>query len=114
MSDEKSAVQDNPICYFPKQLSGNPLKKLRTSRFTCGPYRSSELIQDACQGIPVKTPVQQPLAVGLSSGTYMIMHSLEYQIIVGYQISAWRLTIFLVYYIKLQDFSDFWPIFTSK
>ena len=69
VSDEKSAIQDNPICYFPKQLSGNPLRKLRTSRFTCGPYRSSEIIQDACQGIPVKPPVQQSLAVGLSSGT---------------------------------------------
>ena len=27
---------------------------------------------------------------------------------------AWSLTKNLVYYIKLQDFSDFWPIFASK
>ena len=69
VSDEHSAVQDEPICYFPQQLSGNPLKKLRTSRFTCG-ARSTELIHDACKGIPVKTPVQKPLAVGLNSGMF--------------------------------------------
>ena len=68
VSDDQSAVQDEPICYFPQQLSGNPLKKLRTSRFTCGTGRSSDLIQDACQGVPVKTPVQQSLSVGLDSG----------------------------------------------
>ena len=69
VSDDNSAVQDEPICYFPQQLSGNPLKKLRTSRFTCG-ARSSDLIQDACQGVPVKTPVQQSLSVGLDSGLF--------------------------------------------
>ena len=67
VSDEKNPIQDDPICYFPKQLSGNPLKQLRTSRFTCD-ARSADLIQDACRGIPVKTPVQQHIQTGLNSG----------------------------------------------
>ena len=47
-SDERNIVQDQPICYFPQQLSGNPLRQLRTSRFTCG-ARSSDMIKDACR-----------------------------------------------------------------
>ena len=66
-SSERSAVEDEPICYFPSQLSGNPLRQLRTSRFTCG-ARSTQMIRDACRGIPVKTPAQQHIQVGLKSG----------------------------------------------
>ena len=32
-SDERNIIQDQPICYFPQQLSGNPLRQLRTSRW---------------------------------------------------------------------------------
>lgn len=66
-SSERSAVEDEPICYFPSQLSGNPLRQLRTSRFTCG-ARSTQMIRDACRGIPVKTPAQQHIQVGLKAG----------------------------------------------
>ena len=69
-SDERNIVQDQPICYFPQQLSGNPLRQLRTSRFTCG-ARSSDMIKDACRGIPVKTPVQQHIQQGLNAGKYL-------------------------------------------
>ena len=68
-SDERNIVQDQPICYFPQQLSGNPLRQLRTSRFTCG-ARSSDMIKDACRGVPVKTPVQHHIQQGLKSGKY--------------------------------------------
>lgn len=52
--------KDEPRCYFPKALSGNPLRQLRTSRFTCH-GRASDMIKDACTGIPLKTPVQESL-----------------------------------------------------
>ena len=68
-SVEQSAVEDEPICYFPSQLSGNPLRQLRTSRFTCG-ARSTQIIRDACRGIPVKTPAQQHIQNGLNAGNY--------------------------------------------
>ena len=32
----------------------------------------------------------------------------------GVSNSEWRLTNFLIYYIKMQDFSDFWPILAPK
>ena len=47
-----------------KALSGNLLRKLRTSRFTCdedeeeGRGGAGDLIKDACSGIPIKTPFQ--------------------------------------------------------
>ena len=73
---KNSAIKDDPICYFPAQLSGNPIRQLRTSRFTCGGNgrSSDELIKDACRGIPVKTPVQHHIQAGLSSGnkTYFL------------------------------------------
>ena len=49
----------------PKALSGNLLRKLRTSRFTCdddeeaGGGGGGGLIKDACSGIPIKTPFQE-------------------------------------------------------
>ena len=49
-----------------------------------------------------------------TDGLVLIRNTLGSPIDVGYQISAWGLTHFLVCYIKLQDFSDYWPIFASK
>ena len=49
-------VQDDPRCYFPKGLSGSPLRILRISRFTCSRSEESNFIQDACTGIPLKLP----------------------------------------------------------
>ena len=69
-SDERSAIKDEPRCYFPTQLSGNPLRQLRTSRFTCGGRSSDNIIKDACVEIPVKTPVQKHIQTGLISGMY--------------------------------------------
>ena len=43
-----------------------------------------------------------------------IFTTLEYQIIVVHHISAWWLTIFLLYYIKLQDFGHFCAILGTK
>ena len=34
-SDEIGPIADEPRCSYPKALSGNPLRMLRTSRFTC-------------------------------------------------------------------------------
>ena len=46
-----------------KALSGNLLRKLRTSRFTCDDDEEAGggggLIKDACSGIPIKTPFQE-------------------------------------------------------
>ncbi len=66
-----SSIRDEPRCYFPKSLSGNPLRRLRTSRFTCDDEdggrrgdssrrrrRRKGLIGDACAGVPLKTPPQ--------------------------------------------------------
>ena len=56
----------------------------------------------------------QPLGCGWYFWCQPRAHTLEYQIIVVHHISAWWLTIFLLYYIKLQDFGHLWPIFLSK
>ena len=71
VSEYATVVEDEPECYYPKELSGNPLRKLRTSRFTCekGRSRSDEdKIYDACHGIPLKPPVQQSLQNAIKSG----------------------------------------------
>ena len=52
-----SDFQDEPRCYFPKSLSGNPLRQLRSSRFVCNP-RETTFISDACNAMPLKTPAQ--------------------------------------------------------
>ena len=52
-----SNYDDEPRCYFPKSLSGNPLRQLRSSRFVCDP-RESSFISDACNAMPLKTPAQ--------------------------------------------------------
>ncbi len=72
---------DEPRCYFPKALSGNPLRQLRTSRFRCDDHEDEAfgagsngrrapgdggfkaLIKDACSGIPLKPPFQETALV---------------------------------------------------
>lgn len=54
-------VPDEPRCYFPRALSGNPLRQLRTSRFTCDSRAGENLIKDACSGIPLKRPIQEAI-----------------------------------------------------
>ena len=69
ISSERNVVGDEPICYSPKALTGNPFKKLRTSRFTCSNKRSDDsvVIRDACLGIPPKTPIRQQIKDTLAS-----------------------------------------------
>ena len=51
--------QEEPRCYFPKSLSGNPLHQLRSSRFTCDTNRrSGSVVHDGCNAVPLKTPAQ--------------------------------------------------------
>jgi hypothetical protein len=67
LAADTSTVADEPKCYFPKELSGSPLRKLRSSRFSCetsrsgAEYRHDNLLRDACSGIPLKMPPQQAL-----------------------------------------------------
>ena len=71
VSEYAEVVEDEPRCYFPKELAGNPLRKLRTSRFTCDKGRSrndDSKIHDACHGIPLKDPVQKTLQNAIESG----------------------------------------------
>ena len=71
VSEYAEVVEDEPRCYFPKELAGNPLRKLRTSRFTCDKGRSrndDSKIHDACHGIPLKDPVQKNLQNAIESG----------------------------------------------
>ena len=49
--------EEEPRCYFPKSLSGNPLRQLRSSRFVCNP-REATFVSDACNAMPLKTPAQ--------------------------------------------------------
>ena len=71
VSEYAGVVEDEPRCHSPKELAGNPLRQLRTSRFTCGKGRSSndeDKIYDACNGIPLKAPAQQNLQNAINSG----------------------------------------------
>ena len=71
VSEYEEVVEDEPTCYSPKELAGNPLRILRTSRFTCdkGHYRNDDSkIHDACHGIPLKDPVQKTLQNTIESG----------------------------------------------
>lgn len=67
-SDEIGPIKDEPRCSYPKSLSGNPLRMLRTSRFTCDISRSSDVISNACSGVPLKSPAQKEVKSGLMSG----------------------------------------------
>ena len=78
LASETKVVPGEPLCYFPKALSGNPLRKLRTSRFTCD-ARSTDMIRDACTGIPLKKPVQEEVQESLLTSAPHIVTTTEYQ-----------------------------------
>ena len=67
-SQEQPLNGDEPRCYFPKALSGNPLRQLRSSRFTCTSHPSASLISDACQSLPLKTPAQLHMTAVTDAG----------------------------------------------
>ena len=77
VSEYAGVVEDEPRCYSPEELAGNPLRKLRTSRFTCDNKRSrndEDTLYDACHGIPLKEPVQQHLQTAIESGEYNFIY----------------------------------------
>ncbi|TRY61668.1 hypothetical protein TCAL_02125 [Tigriopus californicus] len=61
LASDTNVVPDEPRCYFPRALSGKPLRQLRTSRFTCDSRAGENLIKDACSGIPLKRPIQEAI-----------------------------------------------------
>jgi len=68
-SQERQLTGDEPRCYFPKALSGNPLRQLRSSRFTCTAHdNSGSLISDACHSLPLKTPAQLHMTAVTDAG----------------------------------------------
>ena len=67
-SQERGATIEEPRCYFPKSLSGNPLRQLRSSRFTCATHGNNNLISDACQSLPLKTPAQLHMTAVTDAG----------------------------------------------
>ena len=70
------AGRDEPRCYFPKSLSGNPLRQLRSSRFTCaagpGGRGQQDLVRDACLALPLKTPAQLHLTAVADAGQSLV------------------------------------------
>jgi hypothetical protein len=67
-SQERQPSHEEPRCYFPKSLSGNPLRSLRSSRFTCATHGGNDLISDACNSLPLKTPAQLHMTAVTDAG----------------------------------------------
>jgi len=69
VTDGVGVVSDLPTCHFPSALSGNELRKLRTSRFTCDrPAMRSRKDNIACSATPTKRPNQQQIIDQLNRG----------------------------------------------
>jgi len=66
-TQQPSVTHDEPRCYFPKALSGSPMRQLRSSRFTCS-HKGSTLISDACNSLPLKTPAQLHMTAVTDAG----------------------------------------------